>query len=105
VNGDDVMLEISPGVEIRILRRAIMEVLSGAGGATAGGVPADGAAAHEEGPAGPAEPGPSGTAGDGGPTANGSSTQPGARNPSDVTGVDGSDTVGDGSAARPAPAE
>src|SRR5947199_9336273 len=31
VHGDDVMLEISPGVEIRILRRAIMEVLSGAG--------------------------------------------------------------------------
>jgi preprotein translocase subunit YajC len=31
VDGDDIMLEISPGVEIRILRRAIMDVVPGTG--------------------------------------------------------------------------
>lgn len=31
VDGDDIMLEISPGVEIRILRRAIMDVVHGTG--------------------------------------------------------------------------
>jgi preprotein translocase YajC subunit len=30
VDGDDILLEISPGVEIRILRRAIMDVIPGA---------------------------------------------------------------------------
>jgi preprotein translocase subunit YajC len=28
VDGDDVILEIAPGVDVRILRRAVMEVLS-----------------------------------------------------------------------------
>jgi preprotein translocase subunit YajC len=105
VNGDDVMLEISPGVEIRILRRAIMEVLSGADGATAGGVPADGAAAHQEEPADSTGSSPSGTVSDGGSAANGSGAQPGARNASDVTDVNHADTSGDASTARPTPAE
>jgi preprotein translocase subunit YajC len=103
VDGNDVMLEIAPGVEIRILRRAIMEVLSGDSDAEATGASPDGAeAAHDDehayedaddtGHAAPA-------------TADGASAAASGRNESDVTAVDGSDAVGDKGSARAKPAE
>lgn len=51
VDGDDVILELSPGVEVRFLRRAIMEVVSDGTvpePAAGYGAPEDGAAEEEE---------------------------------------------------------
>ena len=45
VEGDDVTLEVAPGVEIRLLRRAILDVLSGGG---AGFGPRSAAGAHAD---------------------------------------------------------
>jgi preprotein translocase subunit YajC len=47
VSGDDVILEVAPGVEIRLMRRAVMDVISDSGG-PGNGSAADGAAGAQD---------------------------------------------------------